>query len=67
MLWRHVKDFSPYLAGLYIDTPTGKMVGAELGLQGTRDSPFSVQPFLQAQQDAEGGPPLDGRGFLESH
>lgn len=59
--------FSPYLAGLYMDTPTGKMLGAALRPQGTMESPFSVQPLLQAQQNAEGGPPLDVRGFLESH
>lgn len=67
MLWKHVKDFSPYLAGLDIDTPTGNMVGAALRPQGMKESPFSVQPLLQTHQDAEGGPHLDRRGFLESH
>jgi len=67
MLWKHIKEFSLYLVGLYIDTPTGNVVGAALGPpRCTRESPFSVQPLLWAQQDAEGGLPLDGRGFLES-
>ena len=66
-LWKHVKDLSLYLVGLYIDTPTGNAVDAAQGPQGTRESPFSVQPLLQTQQGAEGGPPPAGRGFLDIH
>lgn len=48
---------------LYIDTPTGNMVSAALGPQGRKKSLFSMQSLLETQLDAEGGPPLDGRGF----
>lgn len=60
-----MKDFSHIWQGsIPSGTPIGNMVGAALEPQGIRKSPFSVH-LLQAQQDAEGGPLLNGRGLLE--
>lgn len=67
MLWKCIKDFSPYLAELYIDTPTGNIKGAALGSQGTRESAVPVGGAAhRKEQDAERGPALDGKTFLES-